>query len=855
MEVERTGFSGFAGSSDGGEAANSSGPSATTPAASPSSRAQSPVKKSATTGTASPPVDSPTSETEEVTEALVRTRSATSERMSDMPEGDESWRAYYEHPLTAATTAMLNISGGGEEQSSNIGLLYEYYKLPPMEKGDKSLMEKYSALPEIWSTAVTSPIGTTTIASTILHSAQQPHPRPHMKTVTSVVASTLTSGTRAEEMDIYLNNVSVKREPEELTSTLPLVNGSKPDSPDSNKHDPVKSVTPSLISSLQNGDSALSPGDPSSNQTSTAIPVVVQVKQENPSPLTVTSQISELKSPGQAIDLATVTGGSSPDLSKAREIQTGTPQPQSATVIPSVAQSYSSAQVFPDVTSSQSGYEPLGVGQYSVLANAVVTVPQYIAQSSLASRTSGSTVYTLTATDYYKDLYAYVGSPVTEQCQTGRQHIASYSDTVENVAFVDRYIRQNSSYKTGLHGLTVDLPSPDSGIGEATITPRDGAGLPQIFDYSDLSQTPNLLQSSDQPTTPSGRPASSQGTKRQWREFGRNTEAEKIQIPRIYSDVGFRYFLEASISTSQRREDDRITYINKGQFYGITLEYIPDPDKPLRNATVRSVIMLVFREEKTPEDEIKAWQFWHGRQHSIKQRILDADTKNSSGIIGQIEEITHNAIAFYWNPLESSAKVNVAAQCLSTDFSSQKGVKGLPLHIQIDTFDDCREGINPIHRGYCQIKVFCDKGAERKTRDEERRAAKRRLTATGSTRKKMEEMYHSPSDRSEFYSMSDLSKPPAFFNPTIDVDKLAQNKISGLELSLYTTSPSSHQATIEDQLNESESRDKSDDSSANSDLVSRHLVIPKRMKLFPTDRGGIQVPDFETEHQKYLQAL
>jgi hypothetical protein len=39
---------------------------------------------------------------------------------------------------------------------------------------------------------------------------------------------------------------------------------------------------------------------------------------------------------------------------------------------------------------------------------------------------------------------------------------------------------------------------------------------------------------------------------------------------------------------------------------------------------LQSVIMLVFREEKSPEDEIKAWQFWHSRQHSIKQRILDA---------------------------------------------------------------------------------------------------------------------------------------------------------------------------------------------------------------------------------------
>lgn len=39
---------------------------------------------------------------------------------------------------------------------------------------------------------------------------------------------------------------------------------------------------------------------------------------------------------------------------------------------------------------------------------------------------------------------------------------------------------------------------------------------------------------------------------------------------------------------------------------------------------LQSIVMLMFREEKSPEDEIKAWQFWHGRQHSVKQRILDA---------------------------------------------------------------------------------------------------------------------------------------------------------------------------------------------------------------------------------------
>ena len=150
---------------------------------------------------------------------------------------------------------------------------------------------------------------------------------------------------------------------------------------------------------------------------------------------------------------------------------------------------------------------------------------------------------------------------------------------------------------------------------------------------------------------------------------------------------GFKYTLEAPTSSSVRKEDDRITYVNKGQFYGITLEYAMDPQdpspQPFATRTVRSVIMVLFRDGKNPDDEQKFWQYWHSRQHSTKQRILDADTKNSVGICGQIEELSHNALAVYWNPLESPAKVNLAVQCLSTDFSSQKGVKGMPLHVQI----------------------------------------------------------------------------------------------------------------------------------------------------------------------------
>lgn len=69
-----------------------------------------------------------------------------------------------------------------------------------------------------------------------------------------------------------------------------------------------------------------------------------------------------------------------------------------------------------------------------------------------------------------------------------------------------------------------------------------------------------------------------------------------------------------------------------------------------------------------------------------------------------------------------------------------------------------------------EIITFRFQGAERKTRDEERRAAKRKMTATG--RKKLDELYHPTQDRSEFYIMQDLAKPPVLFSPADDIEKV-----------------------------------------------------------------------------------
>ncbi|XP_062981224.1 grainyhead-like protein 1 homolog isoform X2 [Elgaria multicarinata webbii] len=193
----------------------------------------------------------------------------------------------------------------------------------------------------------------------------------------------------------------------------------------------------------------------------------------------------------------------------------------------------------------------------------------------------------------------------------------------------------------------------------------------------------------------------------------------------------FEYTLEASKSLRQKPGDNTMTYLNKGQFYPITLKEISGGEGIHQTISkVRSVIMVVFAEDKTREDQLRHWKYWHSRQHTAKQRCIDiADYKESFNTISNIEEIAYNAISFTWD-INDEAKVFIAVNCLSTDFSSQKGVKGLPLNLQIDTYSYNNRSNKPVHRAYCQIKVFCDKGAERKIRDEERKQSKRKGKCT-----------------------------------------------------------------------------------------------------------------------------
>lgn len=129
--------------------------------------------------------------------------------------------------------------------------------------------------------------------------------------------------------------------------------------------------------------------------------------------------------------------------------------------------------------------------------------------STCASPLNGSSS-TPTSSSVDSDAYPVVRQQLSLGAAT-EVSTASVGTAMQGTVFLDRYLRTNDSSNgeqlsgnvaTVLvngaqfkHGLSVDLPSPDSGIGEATITPRgDNAHLPQVFARSNYSSTNSIFR-------------------------------------------------------------------------------------------------------------------------------------------------------------------------------------------------------------------------------------------------------------------------------------------------------------------------------------------------------------------------
>ncbi|KAF9955064.1 grainyhead-like [Mortierella alpina] len=195
------------------------------------------------------------------------------------------------------------------------------------------------------------------------------------------------------------------------------------------------------------------------------------------------------------------------------------------------------------------------------------------------------------------------------------------------------------------------------------------------------------------------------------------------------SNLRFKISLEAQTAAMQRQDETPVTYLNKGQFYAVALKDTEEYD-----GDITSVIRVTFHDASHRRLAARYWSFWLSQQANPKTaRALDIEKASSIGMM-EIQSKTFDRISFKWNG-KSGAKLMVRFNCLSTDFSRIKGVKGIPLRVHMDTFLN-GNGNNaatatahqddppPMERAFAKIKLFRDKGAERKNKDDHKHLEK-----------------------------------------------------------------------------------------------------------------------------------
>ncbi|KAL9542594.1 hypothetical protein MBANPS3_008539 [Mucor bainieri] len=182
----------------------------------------------------------------------------------------------------------------------------------------------------------------------------------------------------------------------------------------------------------------------------------------------------------------------------------------------------------------------------------------------------------------------------------------------------------------------------------------------------------------------------------------------------------FEIVLEAATAVTQKAEESAITYLNRGQVYGIQLN-----DKRGRDQIVTSTLSIAFHSSSHRRTAESYWKFWIGQQKQAEARAIDMDANQSTGI-SNLRFPSFDKIAFDWNG-KYGAKIYVRFKCLSTDFSRIKGVKGIPLRTQMETHAvaDPATGVPELDEVcFCKVKLFRDKGAERKNKDDAKQISK-----------------------------------------------------------------------------------------------------------------------------------
>ncbi|KAJ1883597.1 hypothetical protein LPJ66_011015, partial [Kickxella alabastrina] len=151
--------------------------------------------------------------------------------------------------------------------------------------------------------------------------------------------------------------------------------------------------------------------------------------------------------------------------------------------------------------------------------------------------------------------------------------------------------------------------------------------------------------------------------------------------PHIISNNGMRfdYILEAPTAAAQKADEPTLTYLNKGQLYGISMM-----DKMHSDTFYSTTLRISFHEDSHRKGAATYWNFWLNQQENPRvARAIELDKAGSIGVVSA-ETKQFDRVTFQWQG-RRGAKIMIRFNCLSTDFSRIKGVKGIPLRIHLDT--------------------------------------------------------------------------------------------------------------------------------------------------------------------------
>lgn len=184
-------------------------------------------------------------------------------------------------------------------------------------------------------------------------------------------------------------------------------------------------------------------------------------------------------------------------------------------------------------------------------------------------------------------------------------------------------------------------------------------------------------------------------------------------------------------STAVRKKHDElpVTYLNRGQAYLVDLNASSHQQQCYPASTITSTLSIAFHEPSHRQLAESYWKYWISQQETPKDaRAIDLDINQTTGIYN-VRLVSFDRVSFDWHS-RFGAKVYIRFNCLSTDFSRIKGVKGIPLRFVMETnlnFNSLPDD-SALYKGtfeknesdelsafqykelcYCKVKLFRDK--------------------------------------------------------------------------------------------------------------------------------------------------